>query len=95
VLERVLAQLARELLLLQASDWQFLITTWAARNYAETRFAEHYARFTRLAHLLRLVAEGQPIQDEDEQFLAAREAQDFVFPGILEQVRTAREVRSL
>ena len=35
LLERVLAQLARELLILQASDWQFLITTQAARDYAE------------------------------------------------------------
>ncbi len=93
--ERILAQLARELLLLQASDWQFLITTWAARNYAETRFAEHYAHFTRLGQLLRRAAEGQPLQDADEQYLAAREAQDFVFPGVLDHVRAAREVRSL
>ncbi len=93
--QRVLAQLARELLLLQASDWQFLITTWAARNYAETRFAEHYAHFTRLSHLMRLVAEGQPLQAADEQFLAAREAQDFAFPDVLDHVRAAREVRSL
>jgi 1,4-alpha-glucan branching enzyme len=95
LLRRVMAQLARELLLLQASDWPFLITTWAARDYAETRFAEHYAHFTRLAQMLRLAAEGQPLRDEDEQFLAAREVQDFVFPDILEQVRAAREVRSL
>ncbi len=93
--QRILAQLARELLLLQASDWQFLITTRAARNYAETRFAEHYAHFTRLGQLLRLAAEGQPLQDADEQFLAAREAQDYVFPGVLDHVRAAREVRSL
>src|SRR5262249_51687377 len=32
---RVLTQATRELLLLEASDWQFLITTGAARDYAE------------------------------------------------------------
>lgn len=95
LLERVMAQLARELLLLQASDWQFLITSWAARNYAETRFAEHYAHFVRLASLVRRLAEGQPPASDDEQFLAAREAQDFPFPDVLEHVRAAREVRSL
>lgn len=95
VLQRILAQLARELLLLQASDWQFLITTWAARNYAESRFAEHYAHFTRLGLLLRRVAEGQAPQAADEEFLAGREAQDFPFPDVLDHVRAAREVRSL
>lgn len=95
LLERILAQLARELLLLQASDWQFLITTWAARNYAETRFAEHYSHFTRLAQFLRAAAEGQPVQERDVEFLAAREAQDFPFPDVLQHVRASREVRSL
>jgi 1,4-alpha-glucan branching enzyme len=94
-LERTLAQLARELLLLQASDWQFLITTWAARNYAETRFAEHYAHFTRLAQVFRRVAEGQEPQGDDEVFLGERESQDFAFPNILPHVRASCEVRSL
>jgi 1,4-alpha-glucan branching enzyme len=95
LLGRLMAQLARELLLLQSSDWQFLITTQAARNYAETRFAEHYAHFTRLAHAIRQVAEGQSLSAADEAFLATREAQDFPFPDVLEHIRAAREVRSL
>jgi 1,4-alpha-glucan branching enzyme len=37
----VLAQAARELLLAQSSDWQFIITTGAAADYAERRFTEH------------------------------------------------------
>ena len=37
----VLAQAARELLLAQSSDWQFIITTGAAADYAEKRFTEH------------------------------------------------------
>jgi 1,4-alpha-glucan branching enzyme len=95
LLERVMAQAARELLILQASDWQFLITTWAARNYAEQRFAEHNAHIARLTRLLRQIAGGDTLQDGDERFLAEREAQDFPFPDVLDHVRTAREVGPL
>ena len=37
----VLAQTARELLLAQASDWQFIISTGAAADYAERRLRGH------------------------------------------------------
>lgn len=86
---RVLAQLARELLLLQASDWQFLITTWAARDYAEARVAEHYATFTRLIQVLRHIASGAAMASADAEFLAAREAQNFPFPDVLTHVMEA------
>lgn len=43
------AQLARELLLLQSSDWQFLMTTGQAHDYAVQRFNEHRERFDSLA----------------------------------------------
>ena len=43
--ERILKQLCRELLLLESSDWQFLITTGAARDYAEKRFHTHHEQF--------------------------------------------------
>jgi len=82
LVRRILAQTARELLLLQASDWQFLITTWAARDYAEARFGEHYANVTRFLQLLRRAAAGSAPEGPDEEFLHAREAQNFVFPDI-------------
>lgn len=41
-------QMARELLLLESSDWPFLVTTGQAREYAELRFAEHVERFNKL-----------------------------------------------
>jgi 1,4-alpha-glucan branching enzyme len=44
-----LAQLAREALLLQSSDWPFLVTTGQARAYAELRFHQHVERFEQLA----------------------------------------------
>ncbi len=43
--KKLLNQAARELLLLQSSDWPFLITTVQARDYAEKRFKEHVDRF--------------------------------------------------
>lgn len=49
---RALAQLARELLLLESSDWPFLVTTGQARAYAELRFNQHVERFGQLADAL-------------------------------------------
>jgi 1,4-alpha-glucan branching enzyme len=48
----VLAQCARELVLLQSSDWPFLIATGQAREYSEGRFAEHLSRFQRMVAAL-------------------------------------------
>ena len=42
---RILQQMARELLLLQSSDWQFLITTGTAGDYGKSRFIGHYEAF--------------------------------------------------
>src|SRR2546425_3405783 len=89
---RVASQLARELLLMQASDWQFLITTWAARDYAEARIAEHHATFTRLAQALRRLLAGGAMPPAEEEFLAACEAQDFLFRDILSHVAEACRV---
>ncbi|MBA3875211.1 MAG: DUF1957 domain-containing protein, partial [Anaerolineae bacterium] len=44
----LLNQIARELLLLQSSDWPFLITTGQAREYAIQRFNQHLERFNKL-----------------------------------------------
>jgi len=90
---RILAQAARELLLLQASDWQFLITTWAARDYAESRFAEHYANVTRLLQMLRRMTTGGEMDRAYEEFLAARETQNFLFPDIETHLPAAAGVR--
>jgi 1,4-alpha-glucan branching enzyme len=46
--DRVLKQLARELLLAQSSDWAFLMKTGTAREYATQRTIDHLARFNRL-----------------------------------------------
>jgi 1,4-alpha-glucan branching enzyme len=79
---RVLAQATRELLLLQASDWQFLITTWSARDYAERRVAEHYADFKRLSEMARTLAGGEPLSIEAAETLRRLEREDFLFPTL-------------
>src|SRR5256712_13467670 len=63
-LRRVLAQATRELLLLQSSDWQFLITTGTASDYAERRIAEHYAEFKRLCEMARALEAGDTLSSD-------------------------------
>jgi len=48
----LLNQIARELLLLQSSDWPFLVTTGQAREYAIQRFNQHLERFNKLVDSL-------------------------------------------
>jgi 1,4-alpha-glucan branching enzyme len=49
---RVLAQMAREIALLQSSDWAFMIHNKSAEPYARARVAEHHANFLQLNTLL-------------------------------------------
>ncbi len=81
-LRRVVAQATRELLLLQASDWQFLITTGSARDYAERRVAEHYADFKRLSEMARGLQAGEPLSIDDANSLRRLEREDFCFPDL-------------
>jgi 1,4-alpha-glucan branching enzyme len=79
---RILRQLGRELLLEQGSDWQFLISTWSARDYAEARFAEHHARFIRIAKMAEMRLKGQELPEEELNYLNAVESSDPIFPDL-------------
>src|SRR5258705_7027402 len=79
-LKRVLNQVSRELLLLQSSDWQFLITTGAARDYAERRVAEHYAEFKRLSEMASTPPGGEPLSIEAATPPRPLRRAGFVFP---------------
>lgn len=71
----VLDQAARELLLLQSSDWPFLVTTGQAREYAIQRFRQHVERFDLLLDSLD--------RDEPDADLAEKLwERDKVFPEI-------------
>jgi 1,4-alpha-glucan branching enzyme len=81
-LKDLLQQLARELMILSASDWQFLISTWAARDYAELRLAEHYADFKRIAVMADKKIAGQAISGGEWTFFADCKARDTLFPEL-------------
>jgi len=80
LLERLMGQAGREMLLLEASDWQFLITTFSARDYAELRVAEHAESFERLAALAERRLGGGALSEAEEQVLSDLERRDGLFP---------------
>jgi 1,4-alpha-glucan branching enzyme len=83
----VLAQAARQLLLAQSSDWQFIISTGAATDYGELRFREHCADTESLVEALR---DGGPGALEAAGRRADELGQrDNLFPDILPAVRAA------
>ncbi len=71
----VLNQAAREKLLLESSDWPFLVTTGQAREYSIQRFSQHIERFDQLVQSLE---EGRPDRALAEELWEL----DKVFPNI-------------
>jgi 1,4-alpha-glucan branching enzyme len=69
----LLRQAARELLLMESSDWEFLITTFQARDYAVGRFREHLGRF----NALKAAVEGAGTVD-----IQGLQELDNIFPQI-------------
>ena len=80
--QRVLQQLCRELLLLESSDWQSLITTGGARDYAEARFLTHHDQFQQLNAIWEGIAAIGAIDLEQEARLTEIERRDSIFPGL-------------
>jgi 1,4-alpha-glucan branching enzyme len=80
--ERIVKQLCRELLLLESSDWQFLITTGAARDYAELRFETHNDQFNELKSIWEHFEANGDITPDHEDRLSAIELRDSIFPDI-------------
>ena len=79
---RILGQLCRELLLLESSDWQFLITTGAARDYAEARFVTHNDQFNELKAIGQTLDLTGTITPEQSSRLDDIELRDSIFPDI-------------
>ncbi len=65
----ILIQAMRELLLLQASDWEFMITNWSTRDHAEARVSHHHSDFRRLAKLAWDYVQGKWIEQSEWDFL--------------------------
>jgi len=73
--DRTLRQAARELMLLQGSDWPFAITNGTTEAYAKRRFFDHLARFHDLLNELEH-------HNVDEGKLAALEQMDALLPEL-------------
>ncbi|MGH2601381.1 MAG: 1,4-alpha-glucan branching protein domain-containing protein, partial [Dehalococcoidia bacterium] len=71
-------QAAREALLLQSSDWPFLITTGQAKDYAAERFENHAERFNQICDLI----EAGDTSDEAQRVAARYFELDNVFPDV-------------
>lgn len=86
-LRPILAQAAREMLLAQSSDWQFIISTGAAADYAEQRFQQHCDDAEQLVAALGAVGEEavETAQRRAEE-LAQR---DQLFPNIVPAIAAA------
>jgi 1,4-alpha-glucan branching enzyme len=77
-----LQQAARELLLLEASDWTFLITTGSARDYAEVRLRDHAHRFESIARLVRQLLDGESPDPAQLQVYEESCVRDQAFDGV-------------
>ncbi len=86
VLRETLEKAGRELLLLQASDWPFVISRNQAVDYGTRRFLEHVRRFETLADTAeKLAADAHylhTLRDVERFDLQDAEIHDVVFPRV-------------
>ena len=75
IVERALNQAARELMLMQSSDWPFIMRTGTTVSYATRRLKEHILRFKRCCDD---IATGRV----SERWLAEMESRDNIFPDL-------------
>lgn len=76
--KRILAQMAREIALFQASDWAFMIHNHSAEDFAKGQLHEYFENFT---HLYEMFSAGSAT---DIDFLSKIEAKDNIFPWMNE-----------
>jgi len=81
-LARILRQCGRELLLLQASDWPFMISTRSTPDHARRRAAQHYDNFQRCQLMGERYLAGETSAEEDGRRLDEMERQDALFSDL-------------
>ncbi|MBI1747167.1 MAG: DUF1957 domain-containing protein [Acidobacteria bacterium] len=79
-LRRILDHAVRELLFLQASDWEFMITNWSTRDHAERRVVEHFEDFKRVVKMAWDYGHGRPVPQSDWDYLSSLEYCREIFP---------------
>lgn len=83
-IKKILEKAGRELLLLQASDWPFVISRRQAPDYGAKRFVGHVSRFDTLTDIAESLAENPNYKLNEVQKLeiADIDAHDVIFPEI-------------
>lgn len=81
-LNRIVRQCGRELLLLQSSDWPFMVGTHSTPDHAERRATLHYENFQCCRRMVEQYLDGEMIAEEDWRRLADMEEQDALFPDL-------------
>jgi len=79
LLQKILRQCIRELLILQSSDWEFMITTNSTKDHGERRVVEHHEDFKRLAKLALTWEHNQKLDAEGMTFLKECENREEIF----------------
>lgn len=82
LLSRIVRQCGRELLLLQSSDWPFMIGTGSTPDHAEQRATLHYENFQYCRGLAERYLNGKGIVEEDWRRLTDLEMQDTLFADL-------------
>ncbi len=73
---------ARELVLLQASDWPFVVHTQGATDYGIQRMAGHSTNFNRAIDMAAAVAAGAKLDELQQAETAEMELHDSIFDDI-------------
>jgi len=81
-LRQILEKAGRELLLMQASDWPFVITRGQAIDYGIKRFVLHAGRFENLCDIAQKVAGNEPLTELDRFEIQDADLHDVIFPNI-------------
>jgi len=79
---RLLTQALRELMLLQSSDWQFLIYTQSAKDYAENRFVFHHSDCNRLCDLFEKMTNDGHLTEDEWNYVSQTEKRNCPFPEL-------------
>lgn len=73
--QRALSQALKELMLVESSDWLFMVSNNLTRDYAMKRFFEHYTKLLRLGNTLRT----QQFDDNFKEWLKRIQYEDDFF----------------
>jgi 1,4-alpha-glucan branching enzyme len=78
----ILVKAARQLLLLQASDWPFVVHTQGATDYGIQRFSGHCTNFDRLTRIAEHLAAGRELSPLQKVEIEEADAHDSIFQDI-------------